>query len=121
MTSAATHPGALSGFFLAMVHQKICQGVVRQTKQLRLANVSQWVTSHSGVSEVRDVREAATLGYVMDLIQQEDLESAMDVIAQRLVAIQKKAQGTDWKKAENLELASHGMSSLPGGMLRLTQ
>ena len=121
MTFAATHPGALSGYFLAMVHQKICHGSVTQSKQLRRANVSQWVSSHSGLTEMRDVREAATLGYVMDLIQSKDLEAAMDVIAQRLVAIQKKAQGTDWKKAENLELASHGVGCIPGGMLRLTQ
>ena len=57
----------------------------------------------------------------MDLVNRDDLEAAMDVLAQRLVAIQKKSSGTDWAKAEQLELTVHGVSTMPSGMLKLTQ
>ena len=57
----------------------------------------------------------------MDLINSKDLAMALDVLGQRLVAIQKKSTGTDWKKAEQVELATSGTSQLPAGMLRLTK
>ena len=58
----------------------------------------------------------------MDMINVGDLETAMDVIAQRIMAIQKaKSAGSDWKKAEALELVVGNSFGLPGGMLRLTQ
>ena len=104
-----------------MVHQKLCHGTISETKDLRKASVSQWVAGHSGLTEVRDLREATTLGYVMDLINSKDLAMAMDVLGQRLVAIQKKSSGTDWKKEEQVELAMSGASQLPAGMLKLTQ
>ena len=123
MTFAAKHPGALTGYFMAMVHSKLGLGNVRKTKQLRTASVSTWVQNYGGVTEVRDVREMATLASVMDLVNQEDLAAAMDTLSQRILAIQQaKKKGGSWEKAEAIELtpgAGTGLAS--SSMLRLTQ
>jgi hypothetical protein len=123
LTFAAKHPGALSAHFLQIVHQRMMHGPLKRTKQLRDVNVSQWAASSTGLTEVRDLREVATLAAVMDYINSRDLGTAMDIIAQRVVAIQKaKSTGSDWKKAEALELVTQsGNSALPSGMLRLVQ
>ena len=122
LTFAAKHPGALSAYFLSMVHQKLLHGSVTKTSQLRKVNVSQWAAGSTGLTETRDLREVATLSYIMDMINVGDLETAMDVIAQRIMAIQKaKSAGSNWKKAEALELVVGNSFGLPGGMLRLTQ
>ena len=97
LTFAASHPGALSGYFLAMVHQKLCHGVLKETKDLRKVNVCQWVSGHSGLTEVRNLREANTLAYVVDLINSRDLAMALNVLSQRLVPFKRKAQA--WKNS----------------------
>ncbi|CAE8732571.1 unnamed protein product, partial [Polarella glacialis] len=117
LTFAARHPGALSGYFLAMIHQKLSAGRVTRGKQLREVSVSQWAAQHSGLTETRDLREVATLGAVMDCINMRDLSTAMDTLSQRIVAIQlAKTAGCDWKKAEALELVwyveAHAVSAL---------
>ncbi|CAE8627969.1 unnamed protein product [Polarella glacialis] len=123
LTFAARHPGALSGYFLAMIHQKLSAGRVTRGKQLREVSVSQWAAQHSGLTETRDLREVATLGAVMDCINMRDLSTAMDTLSQRIVAIQRaKTAGCDWKKAEALELVvGNGPLAAASGMLRLTQ
>ena len=80
---------------------------MRRTVSLRNASVSQWAAQHSGLTEVRDQREVATLAQVMDLINPRTLEEAMDVLAQRIVAIQQaKKKGGSWEKAESIELTN---------------
>ena len=54
---------------------------------LRRASVSTWARAHAGLTEVRGLSEVQTLGLVMHLINTEDLATAMDVLAQRIIAI----------------------------------
>ena len=74
---AAKHPGALSGYFLAMVHHKLSHGRLTDTKQLRQASVTTWAAAHSGLTELRDQSEVQTLALVIDLINAQDLATAM--------------------------------------------
>ena len=118
---AAKHPGALSGWFLAGIYARLCKGMIRESKQLREASVSAWI-QNSGLTDVRDVREAMTVAMVMDCLNRAEIARAMDVLAQRLLALQcaKAKKGGSWEKAEALELIpSSGASMLPGGMASL--
>lgn len=119
---AAQHPGALTAFFLGMVHQKLHQGLVRNTRDFRRTSVLSWVERHSGLAEVRDVREAVTLATAMDLMNQGQYAELMDVLAQRLSALQAaKAKGGSWEKAAKIELTiPPGQAAAPSGLLRLT-
>ena len=87
LASAASHLGALNGYFLALVHQMLCQGPVLENRQLHKANVNQWVAGHAGLAEKRDVR----------------------------------FQAVDWAETKHPELAVLGVSTMPCGMLELTQ
>ena len=119
---AARHPGALSGYFLAMVHQKCSHGRLRRSKQLGEVSVGAWARAYSSLTETRDEREAQTLSEVMDLINARDLATAMDVLALRIIAIQTaKGKAGSWERAQNLELVG-GTGSIGAGtgMLRLT-
>ena len=94
LSFAAQHPGALSGFFLGLVHQKLSHGLVRRTGDLRKVSCAQWATQYTGLTEVRDLREVQTLAAVMDLINMADLETAMDTLDHRIVAIQSRSART---------------------------
>ena len=41
-----------------------------------------------GLSDIRDLREIATLAFAMDTVSRNELAPAMDVLAQRILAIQ---------------------------------
>ena len=112
MTFACRHPGALSGHFLAMAHGKIAKGVLKETKQLREASVSTFVTQNPS-KEVRDQRELLTVAAAIDAVNRNDLAEALDLLVQRLLAIQmaKKDGGGGWAKAEALELVGSTSSS----------
>ena len=58
----------------------------------------------------------------MDCINGADLRAAMDVLSQRILAIQRaKTKGGTWEKAETIELVSGaGASNTAAGLLRLT-
>eukprot|EP00972_Heterocapsa_arctica_P081069 11945764-Heterocapsa_arctica.AAC.1 len=58
----------------------------------------------------------------MDSINQNQLEIAMDILSQRVVAIQRaKAKGGTWEKAEAIELViGPTAGSAAGGLARLT-
>ena len=120
---AAEHPGALSGFFLSLCHQKLSHGMVKKTGDLRKVSVQQWAEKYAGLTELRDQREVLTIAAVMDAINTKDLEIAMDILAQRVVAVQQaKSKGGTWEKAEKLELTGGASSggTATGGMLRLS-
>ena len=119
---AAKHPGALTGFFLAGVHARLSHGVVTETRQLRRASVTQWAGSDSSLNEVRDRREVATLAMAMDHVNRRELAQAMDVLSQRILAIQMaKRKGGSWEKAEVLELLPPAGGALaPPGLAWLT-
>ena len=74
---AARQPGALAAFFLSMIHQRMSQGLLSKSKQLRDQSVAQWVTSHCGLTETRGQREALTLAPCMDSINARQLAVAM--------------------------------------------
>ena len=119
---AARHPGALSANFLRLCHQKLTNGRVSSTRQLREVSTTAWAQLHAGVSDVRDQKEVMTLCAALDSINNRDLATAMDIISQRVLSIQTaKMKGGFWEKANKLELVSDpGASSLAGGFLRLT-
>ncbi len=121
VTYAAQHPGALSAFFLAGVLARLSKGLLRRTKQLREASVVQWASQCAGLTEVRDIREVLTLAQVMDHVNRDELAQAMDVLAQRVIAIQTKRKGGSWEKAEALELIPSGSALATRSMLALTQ
>ena len=60
----------------------------------------------------------------MDAINMNGLGSCMDILTQRVVAIQQaNKKGGSWEKAEQVELTSgvgSNSSTLAGGLLRLT-
>ena len=83
----------------------------------------EWAALHCPVTEKRDQKELATLCLAMDCINARRLSSAMDVLAQRVSAIQvAKSQGGSWGTAarSELELPS-GSTTTSSGLLRLTQ
>ena len=86
LSFAARHPGALSGYFLAMVHQKLSHGMVRQRSDLNRVSVSQWASQHSGLSEMRDLREVQTIAAAMDLVNVGTLAECMDTLGRRRAA-----------------------------------
>ena len=107
---------------MAMVHQRMNSGRLSESKQLREVSVTQWAQQAAGLSEVRDQREVLTLASVMDHINANDLATAMDILSQRISAVQRaKTAGGDWKKAEALELVMGIGSMARGGMLKLGQ
>ena len=54
------HPGALSGYFLALACRKLSHGRLADTKMLRQALVSTWERARAGLTEARDLRKVQT-------------------------------------------------------------
>ena len=76
----------------------------------------------TGLTDIRDQREAQTIALVMDHVSRRSIEQAMDVLTQRLLALQlaKGRKGGSWEKAEGVELLpGTGSALVPGGMLAL--
>ena len=118
---AALHPGALTASFLGGVFARLSKGKMSKSSQLTQASVMSWVNQFSGLSEIRDVREAMTLAEIMDSVNRQEISHAMDVLCQRLLAIQRaREKGSSWDKAMALELIPHGASLATGSMLQLT-
>ena len=118
---ATKHPGALSGHFLASVFARLSKGRVTKTSQLREASVVSWATQHAGLTEIRDIREVLTLAEAMDSINRREIARAMDILAQRILAVQQaKRKGGSWDKAEAIELIPSGNSLASSSMLALT-
>ena len=70
---AAKNPGALSGYFLASVYSCLCKGVVRRQGDLQTVSVSTRAAQHSGLTDIRDLREIQTLAYAMDSVNRGEL------------------------------------------------
>ena len=59
----------------------------------------------SGLSEVRDQRELATLCAVLDGVNRQEIGQALDIIVCRIFAlVSAKGKGGNWEKASRLEL-----------------
>ena len=113
---AATHPGALSGYFLAQCFARLSKGAVSTQGDLNKVSVAQWASQHAGLSDIRDTREVATLACAMDAINRREVQQAMDILSQRILAIQlAKRKGGSWEKAEAVELipGSSGLAASP--------
>ena len=119
---AHKRPGVLSAHVINLVRTKMGQGNVTQTKMLRRVEMATWVASgQSGLKELRDQREAATLAAIVDHINNDRLPHAMDVATMRLTALTRaKSQGGSWEKASRMELIGDGAEALgPSGLSAL--
>jgi hypothetical protein len=88
---------------------RLSKGHVTKSGQLREASVASWAGQYTGLTEVRDLREVMTLANIMDSINRREMAQAMDVLSQRIVAIQlAKRKGGSWDKAELVELVPSG-------------
>ena len=85
---AAKHPGALTAHFLAGVYARLSKGSLSRTRQLREASVASWAHQFSGLSEIRDMKEVLTMAEVLDSVNRREIERAMDILCQRILAIQ---------------------------------
>ena len=103
------------------------KGSVTQSEELRQVNVSAWATKFAELNDVRDQREVATLIALMDKIQAYEVEEAMDIMVQRIVAIQEaKEKAGSWDKASKFEFVGptgevygHPVGVLAGVLRRL--
>ena len=74
------------------------------------------------MTELRDQREIQTIAEALDRLNRKDVESAFDVLVQRIQAIQTaKKKNSSWEKASNIELITSGgaSSSMPPGLAGL--
>ena len=113
----------MTAAFLQMVHQRYSQLMMENTRDLRGHSIVDWATHHSHLTEVRDLKEVQTLALAMDSINSRRLETAMDVLSQRIAAVQAaKTKGGNWEKAARMELTvPAGGVTASSGLLRLTQ
>eukprot|EP00974_Lingulodinium_polyedra_P043378 4165135-Lingulodinium_polyedra.AAC.1 len=103
---------------MAGAHLALMRGQVSRSRQLRQVSVATWAQRMAGVSDVRDVREIMTIAAAMDRIQASEIEAAMDILSQRILAIQvAKGKGGTWDKAEKLELIGGSGGSLASSAL----
>ncbi|CAK9055594.1 Uncharacterized protein SCF082_LOCUS30033 [Durusdinium trenchii] len=102
---ASKNPGALTAHFLAGVYSRLSKGSLTRTGQLRDVSVTSWAHQFAGLTEIRDLKEVITLAEVLDSINRKEISRALDIICQRIIAIQSaKQKGGSWEKAEAVEL-----------------
>lgn len=118
---AHRHPGALTAHFLASVYSRLSKGTVTRSAQLREASVTSWAHQFSGLSEIRDVKEVLTLAEVLDAVNRKEIAQAMDILCQRILAVQAaKQKGGSWERAEAIELVDNRKTLASSSMLALT-
>lgn len=115
---AASHPGALTGDFLAAVHQRCGLGTVKESKQLRNPSVRKWAARESGAMEIRDLCAIATLAALLDHANMGEVEQALGIPTQRILSVQMaKPKGRSWDKSVKVELIPTGATYLvPAGV-----
>eukprot|EP00435_Cladocopium_sp_Y103_P045104 s1029_g12.t2 len=118
---ASRHPGALSAHFLASVYSRLSKGTITRSSQLREASVTSWAHQFAGLSEIRDMKEVLTLAEVLDAVNRKEIAQAMDILCQRILAIQAaKQKGGSWEKAEAIELVDNRKTLASSAILALT-
>ena len=118
---AARHPGALTAHFLASVYQRLSKSQLTRSSQLRDVSVTAWAHQFSGLTEVRDVKEVLTLAEILDAVNRKEISQALDVLCQRILAIQSaKQKGGSWERAEAIELVDNRRTLASSSMLALT-
>ena len=118
------YPGALTAHFLHQVRQRMrgASGVATNAKELKDVCLAEFVSGgYTGLTEVRDVREAATIAQVVDLLNKKLPERAVDVLVMRLQAVMKaKIKGGNWENAMKMELIGETSGDLlPAGVSAL--
>ena len=125
LSFAASHPGALTAQFLSEVHRRCGLGSIGETRDLRAAPCRTWAakSDNTGLTDLRDSREVATIATVLDHVNMGELAQALDVLVQRIGAIQiAKQKGSNWERAERSELIPQaGTLITPSGVLQFTQ
>ena len=116
---AKWYPGAFCGNFLAMVFRRQWHRSVTHTRLLHDVSVTEWASQCTGIVEPRDLQEVATLALALDLVNANKVDSALDVIAQRILAVQRaQKDGGSWKKAKRMELVrSSSTGAVTSGLL----
>ena len=118
---ASRHPGALTAHFLAGMYSRLSKGSLSRSGQLREPSVTAWAHQFSGLTEIRDIKEVVTLSEVLDAVNRREIAQAMDIVCQRILAIQAaKTKGGSWEKAEAIELVNNSKSLASTSMLALT-
>ena len=118
---AARHPGALTAHFLASVFTRLSKGSLTRSSQLRQVSVTSWAHQFSGLTEIRDMKEVATLAEILDMVNRKEIAQALDVLCQRILAIQAaKQKGGTWERAEAIELVDNRKALASTSMLALT-
>ena len=112
LTFAMAHPGTLSAHFINAARVAMTFGPITKTAELKDVPMVRYVTSeHYGLTELRDKRETLTLAMLVQHINANEFEKALDIISMRLLALQEaKSKDGSWDKAVNKELIP-----LPGG------
>ena len=118
---ASRHPGALTAHFLSGVYQRLSKGTLSRSSQMRDVSVTAWAHQFSGLSEPRDLKEVITLAEVLDAVNRKEIAQALDIISQRILAIQQARQkGGSWEKSEAIELVDTRKTLASTSMLALT-
>ena len=124
ITFALEHPGAIAAHFAHRVWEQTGNGVMRRTGDMRKVPYVKYVQSDAfGLTELRDKREAVTLATVLEKINKNELEEAVDVLSSRLLALKEaKTKGGSWEQASKKELIaeSAGTSLQMAGLSSLT-
>ena len=91
-SSKKKNPGALTAHFLAGVYARLSKGTITRTSQLRDVSVAQRAHQYAGLTEVRDIKEILTLAEILDAVNRREVATALDVLCQRILAIQAAKQ-----------------------------
>lgn len=81
---SAERPGALAYHFLLAVRQALNAEPAKSSKDLGRMDVMRWSRDATGLKEVRDQRDIQTLMLIQQKLNDDQVEPAADVIAQRL-------------------------------------
>ena len=102
---AGKNPGALSAQFLLAVFERLNSTAATNEKQLYGMDVHKWARDHSGLKELRDLRECQTLALIIQKLGRDQLPQAMDVACQRIksVTLAKSPKGS-WEQSAKVEL-----------------
>ena len=98
-------PGALAAHFLMQVRQRMGRAPPKDSGELVHTDVAGWVSLHSERKDVRDQKEVAFLGRVLQDMAMDRLPQLADVVAMRIREIRAaKKEGGTWEKANVVSL-----------------
>lgn len=118
---SAERPGALACQFLLAVRQALNAEPAKSSKDLWRTDVMRWSRDSTGLKEVRDQREIQTLMLILQKLNEDQVEQAADVIAQRAksLLVAKTAKGS-WEKSATIELLASSSGVVPQSEIALS-